>query len=68
MNISGVNLSDSLATQATNMQANNISLRLSTTVLKSVMDSQKQQGEALVAMIRQTPSAAGTGSNIDVRA
>ena len=59
---------DSLAAQAANMQASNLSLKLATGVLKSVMDSQKQQGLALVEMIRQTPSATGTGSIIDLRA
>jgi hypothetical protein len=68
MNISGVAMNDSLAAQATHMHSAQLGLRLATTVLKSVMDSQKQQGLAIVEMIRQTPSAAGIGSRIDARA
>ena len=68
MNVSGSSISDSLINQAMGLQSNNLGLQFSTAILKNLMDSQKQQGQALVAMICQTPSLDGTGQNIDIRA
>jgi hypothetical protein len=66
MNITGVSMTDNLATMATNLQSNNMSLQFGTAVMKNILDSQKQQGEALVRMINQTPSLNGTGTRIDI--
>ena len=60
-------MSDGLADMATSMQAGNLGLQLSTTIMKNVMDNQKQVGEALVKMINATPSLDGTGSRIDIK-
>ncbi len=69
MNITGVSsLTDALASQATDMKASQVSQQISTTVLKSVLDQQKQAGEQLVQMIRQTPSADGAGKLVDILA
>jgi len=68
MNISGVSLIDSLASQAVSMQSGNVATQISSAVLKNILDAQKQQGEALVAMISQSPSLDGTGQLIDVLA
>jgi hypothetical protein len=68
MYVGAVSFSNSLASQATQMQASAIQQQLSVAVLKNTLDNQKQQGNALVEMIRQTPSVSGTGSLIDVRA
>jgi hypothetical protein len=68
MNISGSSMSDGLINQAIGLQSSNLGLQFSTAILKNLMDSQQQQGQALVAMIRQTPSPEGTGQNIDIRA
>lgn len=67
MNISSNPMNDGLANLATNMQSNSMGLQLSTTILKNVMDNQKQQGQALVKMINSTPSLDGTGAHIDIR-
>jgi hypothetical protein len=68
MNVSGVSMFDALAAQATHMQAGNLGTRLAVTVLKSVMDSQEQQAQMLVEMIRQTTAISGSGSKVDIRA
>ena len=68
MNISGASMADGLASMATGMQGENLSLQISTAVMKKVLDSQKTQGDALVAMINNTPSLTGTGSTVDIRA
>ena len=61
---------DTLASQATNLQSDNMGLKMATTMMKKVMDSQEQMGKMLVNMIQQTPtgSVSGTGSIIDIRA
>jgi hypothetical protein len=63
-------MADNLSTMATGMRASNNSLQISTAVLKNLMSSQKAQGDALVAMINQTPTASlnGTGSIVNVQA
>ncbi len=38
------------------------------TVMKNVLDSQKQMGDMIVKMIEQTPSADGSGSIVNIRA
>ena len=70
MNITGVSMFDTLASQATNLQSDNMGLKMATTMMKKVMDSQEQMGKMLVNMIQQTPtgSVSGTGSIIDIRA
>jgi hypothetical protein len=67
MDITGISSMDSLSSLATYMQADNMSLKLSTQVLKKVLDSQQEQGQALVEMIQQS-QVTGTGTRIDVRA
>jgi hypothetical protein len=68
MNISGVSsdMVSSLASQATNLQANNLGLQFSTAVMKEIMDSQKVEGNLLVKMING--SLDGTGKVVDVGA
>jgi hypothetical protein len=68
MNISGVSsdMVSSLASQATNLQANNLGLQFSTAVMKEIMDSQKVEGNLLVKMI--DGSLDGTGKVVDVGA
>jgi hypothetical protein len=56
----------SLATQATNFQANKLGLQFSSAVMKEVMDSQKVQGNLLLNMING--SLDGTGKVVDVAA
>jgi hypothetical protein len=70
MNISGASMADGLANMATGMQSANLGLQISTAVMKNLMDAQKMQGAALVAMINQgpAPSLTGAGSIIDVLA
>ena len=68
MNISGASYLDSLAIMASDMKSENIGLQLSTTILKKTLDLQAQQGQALVAMISQSPSLDGSGQMIDIRA
>ena len=68
MYVAAASFSNSLASQATQMQASAIQQQLSVAMLKNTLDNQKQQANALVEMIRQTPSASGTGSLLDVRA
>lgn len=69
MNISSVSsTTDSLAAAASNLQSGNIARQISVAVMKQVLDGQKQQGEALVQMIQNTPSLDGTGSILDIRA
>jgi len=70
MNISAASMADNLSAMATGMRASNHSLQISTSVLQNLMDTQKAQGAALVAMINQTPTASltGTGSIVNVQA
>ena len=68
MYVAAASFSNSLASQATQMQASAIQQQLSVAVLKNTLDTQKQQANALVEMIRQTPLVSGTGSLLDVRA
>lgn len=68
MNISGASFTDGLINQALSLQRSNLGLQFSGAILKSLMDSQKQQGQALVAMIQQSPSLDGAGRHIDIRA
>jgi hypothetical protein len=67
MTISGISSLDNLASLATYMQNDSLSLKLSTQVLKKVLDSQQEQGQALVEMIRES-QVTGTGTRVDVRA
>jgi hypothetical protein len=57
-----------LANMATNMQSSQTGLKISTAIMKEVLDSQKQQGDMLVKMISQTPSADGAGKMVDILA
>ncbi len=68
MNISGVSFSDNLVSQAVGMRSNDLGLQLSSAILKNILDSQKQQGQALVDMISKSPSLDGSGQNIDILA
>ncbi len=71
MNISAVSaFSDSLALMATNLQSEKIPQEIGTAVLKGILSTQKQQAEALIAMINSTSSttADGTGRIVNVGA
>jgi hypothetical protein len=68
MAVSGLPMVGNIASMATNMQAENLGVQFSTAALKNTLDIQKQQGEALVAMINKTTSLTGTGSRIDISA
>ena len=69
MNVSNVSSFDGLAGMASNLRSGELGLQISAAIMKQVLDSQKQQGQALVEMISSnTPSLNGTGSIIDVRA
>jgi hypothetical protein len=67
MDITGISSMDNLSTLATYMQSDNIALKLSTQILKKVMDSQQEQAQALVNMIRES-QVTGTGTRVDLRA
>jgi|WetSurMetagenome_2_1015567.scaffolds.fasta_scaffold1307034_1 hypothetical protein len=67
MNVSGVSDSMSyLAQTASNMKAEQFAQQLSVSVLKSALDQQKSQGEALVRMMQTGPGS--PGSLVDIRA
>jgi len=69
MDISGISsFNDVLATQATEMKASQVGQQISAAVLKEVLDQQKQQGNLLVQMIRQTAPADGAGQLVDILA
>ncbi len=57
-----------LARVATGMQAEHTGMQLTTAVLKKTLDLQQQQGQALIAMIQQTPSLTGTGKIVNIAA
>lgn len=65
----GVSLENQLAAMATDWQAEQLQLQLSVAVLKSIQDQQETQAQALIKMIRQSPSPdAAVGTLIDVSA
>jgi hypothetical protein len=69
MNVSSTSSFSGLAGMATNMRAGELGMQISMAVMKQALDSQKQQGQALVQMIQSsTPSLNGTGSIVDIRA
>jgi hypothetical protein len=68
MNITSNPINDGLINMATNMQSGRLGLQFSTAILKNVMDNQKLVGEELVKMIEATPSPAGVGNRVDIRA
>lgn len=57
-----------LAQVATGMKAEHTGMQLTTAVLKKTLDLQEQQGQALIAMIGQTPSLTGTGTRVNIAA
>jgi hypothetical protein len=59
----------SIASTATAMQGQAVGSQIGTAVLAKIQDQQKQQGAALVEMIRQTASAAAAANgHVDVYA
>jgi hypothetical protein len=70
MNIGSISSFEGLAGMATNLHAGELGLQISTAIMKQVMDSEKQQAQALVRMIQSgtPPSPDGVGSILDVRA
>ena len=70
MNVSGVSMSNALATQATDMQALDVASQISIAVLKQVQQQEQQQAAALIEMIQDTPApiSDGVSQYIDVYA
>jgi len=67
MSISSISAStDYLLGTVSQMQAGQVQAEISTAVLKSIMDQQEQQAQALIGMLRQGPSPDGTGRIVDV--
>lgn len=69
MEISGISSSyRQLAGSASAAQSDNLTMELSTRIMKKVMDSQQQQSEALVKMINSnTQSLEGAGKLINLQ-
>lgn len=65
MSISTGSLNGSLASLATGMASENISLQIATAVMKQAQDQQKMAGQAIVNMINQASSLDGTGQIVD---
>mgnify|MGYP002357297598 CR=1 FL=1 len=57
-----------LAQQAAALKGDKVSREISAAVLREVLDSQQQFGQALVEMIQGAPSLEGTGRIVDLRA
>jgi hypothetical protein len=69
MAIGDVSMSNTLASWATEMKGSNLASQIGVAVMKQIMDQQKQQGEAIIQMMQQTPRPAGSsGSVVDVYA
>jgi hypothetical protein len=69
MNVSGsASYYNQLASMATSIQSDQTSLELSSLLMKKMMDSQDQQGEALLKMISQTTtSLEGAGKLVNLQ-
>jgi hypothetical protein len=61
-------MSSGLMQQATNMAGAKVQDQVAVSVLKGILDQQKNAGQAIVQMIQNGPSLNGTGKIIDVRA
>jgi hypothetical protein len=69
MNISAVSsLINQLPELASNLSAGSTNARITVAILKDILDTEQEQGEALVKMLRTTSSADGTGRMVDVSA
>ncbi len=67
MSISSISSStDYLLGAVSQMQAGQVQSEISAAVLKSLMDQQEQQAQALVGMLRQSPSPDGVGRIVDI--
>ena len=69
MAITGVNsIENTLASMASNMVGGSVQQKISTAVVKQIMDSQQMQAQALLKMIQNgpTPTLDGTGTNVNI--
>jgi len=66
MSMNMVDLTTSLAAQATGMKAGEVSTAIGAHILKKVMQQNEQQAQALINMINQAPSLEGTGKYVDL--
>lgn len=66
MSISAISPTTALASLATDMKAQDVQMQIALAVLKQIQEQQKQQAEAFVEMIRQTPPAAAGGQRLDL--
>ncbi|GEM_PF-1127130 len=66
MAISGASMTNALAGMASDMHSQQIGLELATAVLKQIQDQQNMQAQALLEMIRNTPSPSGTGQIVNI--
>lgn len=65
MNVSGISSSTAIAGLMTTGQADGVPAQISMAVTKSIMDSQKQFGQALIQMIQSMPTPDGTGKIVN---
>ena len=62
-------MSSMMASWATEMKGATVASQIGVAVMKQVLDQQRQQGEAILQMMQQTPHPEGsTGSVLDVYA
>ena len=54
-------MSNSLATQATEMKSLNVASQINIAVIKQMQEQQQQQADALIAMIQDTPTPIADG-------
>ena len=69
MAITGVNsIENTLASMASSMVGGSVQQKISTAVVKQIMDSQQMQAQALLKMIQNgpTPTLDGTGTNVNI--
>ncbi len=66
MGISAISPSNALASLATDMKAEDVQMQIAMAVLKQIQDQQKQQAEAFVEMLQQSPSVTGNSGGLDV--
>ena len=64
MAIGDVSMSSQLADWATALKGDGLQMQIGVAVLKQIQDQQKQQAEALIKMMNQTPRPAASGVDL----
>jgi hypothetical protein len=67
--ISGASFSNNIAGMASGMKAQDVSLSISTALIKQLLDQQQMMGDALASMMQQSPSFdPQVGTTLDISA